>query len=63
RQKMAGAHRDGATWFLAPASNCSEVVGHVPSGIHVVSVSTLHEAREAMVAIGKGKGSTLPTCH
>ncbi|MCL2466482.1 MAG: PDZ domain-containing protein [Micrococcales bacterium] len=62
RQKMAGARRDGADWFLAPASNCSEVVGHIPSGLHVVSVATLHEAREAVVAIGEGKGSALLAC-
>jgi PDZ domain-containing protein len=62
RQKMAGAVRDGARWFLAPTSNCAEVVGHVPHGLHVVKVSTLHEAREAVAAIGAGKGETLPTC-
>ncbi len=62
QQKMAGAERDGADWFLAPKSNCDEVVGHVPSGLRVVAVSTLHEAREAVVAIGSGKGGDLPTC-
>lgn len=62
RQKMAGAQRDGATWFLAPADNCSEVVGHVPDGLHVVKISTLHGARLAVEAIGAGKGDTLPTC-
>lgn len=62
RQKMAGAERDGATWFLAPADNCSEVVGHVPDGLHVVKISTLHGARLAVEAIGAGKGDTLPTC-
>lgn len=62
QQKMAGAERDGADWFLAPQSNCNEVVGHVPSGLHVVAVGTLHEAREAVVAIGAGKGDDLPTC-
>jgi PDZ domain-containing protein len=62
RQKMAGARRDGARWFLAPAGNCSEVVGHVPDGLRVVRVSTLHEAREAVIAIGKGDGASLPTC-
>lgn len=25
--KMLGAKRDGATWFLAPASNCLDVAG------------------------------------
>lgn len=62
RQKLVGARQDGAAWFLAPASNCSDVVGHVPAGLHVVKVSTLHEAREAMIAIGAGTGSSLPTC-
>ncbi|WP_308054150.1 YlbL family protein [Cellulomonas wangsupingiae] len=62
RQKLAGAARDGATWFLAPSDNCDEVVGHVPDGLRVVEVATLHEAREAMVAIGAGEGGDLPTC-
>ena len=62
RQKMVGAERDGATWFLAPADNCSEVVGHVPDGLHVVKIATLHGARLAVDAIGAGKGDTLPTC-
>lgn len=62
RQKMAGALRDGATWFLAPESNCDEVVGHVPAGLHVVKVATLHEAREAVAAIGAGETDDLPTC-
>lgn len=62
QQKMAGSRRDGAAWFLAPASNCADVVGHVPDGLRVVAVSTLHEAREAVVAIGAGHGDTLPTC-
>lgn len=62
QQKLAGARRDGAEWFLAPAANCDEVVGHVPDGLRVVKVETLHEAREAVVAIGAGQGDDLPTC-
>ncbi|HEY0216727.1 MAG TPA: PDZ domain-containing protein [Cellulomonas sp.] len=62
RQKMAGALRDGATWFLAPADNCDEVAGHVPDGLTVVRIATLHEAREAVEAIGAGTTSDLPTC-
>jgi PDZ domain-containing protein len=62
RQKMAGALRDGADWFLAPASNCDEVVGHVPDGLTVVKIATLHEAREAVAAIGAGEAGDLPTC-
>ncbi|WP_421734532.1 PDZ domain-containing protein [Cellulomonas sp.] len=63
RQKLAGATRDGATWFLAPAANCDEVVGHVPEGLRVVRIETLHDAREAITAIGAGTADDLPTCR
>ncbi len=62
QQKLYGAVRDGATWFLAPEANCDEVVGNVPEGLDVVKVATLEEARDAMVAIGAGEGASLPTC-
>lgn len=62
RQKMFGAKRDGAAWFLAPADNCSDVVGHVPSGLQVVAVGTLGEARAAVEAIGAGEADDLPAC-
>ncbi|MBT0994482.1 PDZ domain-containing protein [Cellulomonas sp. DKR-3] len=62
RQKLAGAERDGAAWFLAPAANCGEVVGHVPDGLRVVRISTLEEALDDVVAIGKGEADGLPTC-
>lgn len=62
RLKMLGARRDGAAWFLAPAANCNEVVGHVPSGLRDVRVSTLSEAYDALNAIGRGKGDALPHC-
>ena len=62
RQKLNGALRDGASWFLAPAANCDEVVGHVPDGLRVVKVATLAEAYDAVVAIGAGDGDSLPTC-
>lgn len=60
--KMIGARRDGAAWFLAPADNCAEVAGHVPSGLRDVRVSTLAEAYAALVAIGRGEGASLPRC-
>lgn len=62
RLKMIGAKRDGATWFLAPKGNCDEVVGHVPAGMRDIAVSTIDEAYDAVVAIGKGKGASLPHC-
>lgn len=61
-QKLVGAHDAGASWFLAPAGNCDEVVGNVPDGLHVVRTSTLAESRAAIEAIVAGRGTTLPTC-
>jgi Lon-like protease len=63
-EKMIGARDVGARWFLAPADNCDEVVGHVPDGLRVVRISTLHEARQAVEAIAQGRtaASSLPTC-
>jgi PDZ domain-containing protein len=62
RQKLVGARRDGAAWFLAPADNCDEVVGHVPDGLTVVRIGTLEEARDAVAAIGSGDGAELQGC-
>lgn len=62
RQKLVGAKRTGAQWFLAPAGNCGEVVGYVPDGLQVVSVATLAEARSAVEAIADGESGELPAC-
>ena len=63
RHKLFGAARAGATIFLAPDSNCDEVVGHVPSGLTVVKVRTLSEAKADLEKIATGtKPETLPTC-
>jgi PDZ domain-containing protein len=44
QQKLYGAKKAGATYFLAPADNCDEVAGHVPDGLQVYSVKTLDDA-------------------
>jgi len=63
RQKMWGAVNAGAEWFLAPADNCDEVVGHVPAGLTVFSVKTLDDALVALAAVrSNGTGAGLPTC-
>lgn len=62
-QKMAGARRAGATVFLAPASNCDEVVGHIPAGLHVYSVKRLSGALAVLKAVAsRGSTAGLPTC-
>ncbi|WP_432544757.1 YlbL family protein [Kineococcus sp. SYSU DK002] len=63
RQKVLGARADGAAWFLAPRQECGQVAGATPEGITVVPVSTLHEAVEAVGAIGRGEGDSLATCE
>ncbi|MFP3464863.1 site-2 protease family protein [Leifsonia sp. SIMBA_070] len=64
RQKMYAA-RDtgGASYFLAPASNCDEVTGHIPSGLHVFAVKTLADSLKVLKAVREGSStSALPTC-
>ncbi|MCP2047445.1 UNVERIFIED_ORG: PDZ domain-containing protein [Paenarthrobacter nicotinovorans] len=62
-QKMIGARQHGATMFLAPAANCSDVVGHVPDGLQVVKVETLADATAAVERLGAGQDTAgLPTC-
>ena len=63
RQKMFGARDAGAEWFLAPEANCSEVTGHVPSGLRVFAVSSLDDALGIVRAIGDGESTDgFPTC-
>ncbi|WP_460799329.1 YlbL family protein [Microbacterium sp. GXF0217] len=63
RQKLYGARNAGADFFLAPASNCDEVTGHVPDGLQVFSTSTLDESIEILDTIADGGDlDALPTC-
>jgi PDZ domain-containing protein len=56
-QKMYGASENGAEVFIAPRSNCAEVVGNEPAGLDVIAVRTLDEAVKAL----EGDGD-LPRC-
>jgi PDZ domain-containing protein len=58
--KMIAARRAGATVFLAPASNCSDVRGHIPSGLEVIKVDTLHHAVADLEALNAGQA--VPHC-
>lgn len=63
RQKLWGAERAGARYFLAPSDNCDEVVGHVPSDLRVFSVSDLDDSLDVLDALSTdGDLDTLPTC-
>ena len=48
---MVGAREAGATVFLAPASNCSDVKGAIPAGLRVVKVATLSQAVNDLEAL------------
>jgi PDZ domain-containing protein len=60
QQKMAGARQDGATVFLAPAGNCSDVKGAAPAGLRIIKVSTLDQAVQDLQALKAGKPT--PSC-
>jgi PDZ domain-containing protein len=66
RQKMYGARAAGATYFLAPASNCGGddgVRGHIPAGLTVFATSSLKQSVADLKAIASGKGlGKLQTC-
>ncbi|YAL84050.1 PDZ domain-containing protein [Dermacoccaceae bacterium W4C1] len=63
RQKLVGARDSGADYFLAPAQNCNEVKGHIPSGLKVVKVSTFDGAKTAVSTIASGGDvDALPHC-
>ena len=64
QQKMFGAKKAGAQYFLAPKENCAEVVGHIPSGLKVFKVTNFTDALNAVEEIGRGADlSALPTCE
>ncbi|HEY0165961.1 MAG TPA: S16 family serine protease [Jatrophihabitans sp.] len=52
--KMIAARRAGATVFLAPADNCLDVDGNIPSGLDVIRVATLDEAIDNLKAHADG---------
>jgi PDZ domain-containing protein len=66
RQKMYGARAAGATYFLAPASNCGGddgVRGHIPAGLTVYATSSLRQSVADLKAIASGVGlNKLKTC-
>lgn len=64
RQKMYAARDTGkAAYFLAPASNCDEVTGHIPAGLRVFAVKTLADSLKVLKAVREGSATTgLPTC-
>ncbi|WRS29892.1 S16 family serine protease [Actinomycetaceae bacterium MB13-C1-2] len=63
KQKMYGAKRDGADWFLVPYDNCDLVVGNIPKGLTVIPVKTLGGAVDVVQQIAAGQTSGFATCE
>ena len=61
REKIKGAERDGATVFLAPEGNCSDI-GDLDTSLTVIKVATLKDAISALQLINEGNTSEVPTC-
>ncbi len=62
-QKLHGAKAAGATVFLAPAGNCSEIIGNEPAGLRVVKIEQLRDAVSALEKIAKNQDlASLPSC-
>ncbi len=53
--KLISAKKAGATLFLAPEGNCSEVVGQIPEGLSVAIVKDLKSALTAIQDFNSGK--------
>ncbi|GAA2515847.1 YlbL family protein [Rarobacter incanus] len=60
--KIVGASKAGATWFLAPESNCTDITQNPPKGISIVAVKTLSQAVDVLGDIKAGKTDDLPRC-
>lgn len=64
QQKLYAAVSAKSKWFLAPASNCNEVVGHIPAGLNVVKISTFDQALHAVQVIANnGNTAALASCN
>ena len=59
-QKLVGARNAGVVLFLAPVSNCDEVVGHIPSGLTVAPMKTLADGISNIEKFTHGQ--SLPVC-
>ncbi|MCX5385538.1 PDZ domain-containing protein [Streptomyces sp. NBC_00083] len=60
--KLIGARQAGARYFLTPKDNCASAAADIPSGLTLVKVDTIHDARQALDKIRTGDTAGLPSC-
>ncbi len=62
RQKMAGAHADGAEVFLVPADNCAEAADGDDFGMTLVKITDLDDAIASLETLAEDPDAKVPSC-
>ncbi|MGW1812489.1 YlbL family protein [Streptomyces sp. NPDC002125] len=60
--KLVGARDAGARYFLTPDDNCAAAASDTPSGLTLVRVKTLDDAKKSLDKIRAGDTAALPSC-
>ncbi|MFF7363369.1 PDZ domain-containing protein [Streptomyces sp. NPDC008125] len=60
--KLIGARNAGARYFLTPDENCADAAADTPSGLTLVRVKTMADAKKSLDRIRTGDTAALPSC-
>ncbi|MFF2325239.1 MULTISPECIES: PDZ domain-containing protein [unclassified Streptomyces] len=60
--KLVGARDAGARYFLTPQDNCKAAASDTPSGLTLVKVKTIDDAKKSLEKIRAGDTAGLPSC-
>ncbi|MFE5090271.1 PDZ domain-containing protein [Streptomyces sp. NPDC056638] len=60
--KLVGARDAGARYFLTPNDNCKAAASDTPSGLTLVKVKTIDDAKKSLEKIRAGDTADLPSC-
>ncbi|WP_406383779.1 PDZ domain-containing protein [Streptomyces sp. NBC_01618] len=60
--KLVGARDAGARYFLTPDENCKAAATDIPSGLTLVKVKTIDDAKKSLEKIRAGNTAGLPSC-
>ncbi|MFE9861651.1 PDZ domain-containing protein [Streptomyces sp. NPDC005506] len=60
--KLVGARDAGARYFLTPGDNCKAAASDTPSGLTLVKVKTIDDAKQSLEKIRTGDTTGLPSC-
>ncbi|MGW2279856.1 YlbL family protein [Streptomyces sp. NPDC001770] len=60
--KLIGARNAGARYFLTPDENCAAAAADTPSGLTLVRVKKMDDAKKSLDKIRTGDTAALPSC-